>query len=72
MKLLRNTGTDRVIDLVAPELRAKTLLDVVSPSLSLLRIMPGGTHALMGEFDGINDFEVVAYLVVLSEKGKDS
>jgi hypothetical protein len=29
---------------------------------------PGGTHALKGEFAGINDFEVVAYLVVLPEK----
>lgn len=28
---------------------------------------PGGTHALKGEFQGINDFEVVAYLVVLPE-----
>ena len=27
---------------------------------------PGGTHALKGEFAGSNDFEVVAYLVVLS------
>ena len=26
---------------------------------------PGGTHALRGEFAGINDFEVVAYLVIL-------
>ena len=26
---------------------------------------PGGTHALKGEFAGINDFEVVAFLVVL-------
>ncbi len=26
---------------------------------------PGGTHALAGEFAGANDFEVVAYLVVL-------
>ena len=25
----------------------------------------GGTHALQGEFAGSNDFEVVAYLVVL-------
>jgi hypothetical protein len=25
---------------------------------------PGGTHALRGEFQGINDFEVVAYLVI--------
>ena len=28
---------------------------------------PGGTHALPGEFAGINDFEVVAFLVVLPE-----
>ena len=26
---------------------------------------PGGTHALKGEFAGINDFEVMAYLVIL-------
>ena len=26
---------------------------------------PGGTHALKGEFAGINDYEVIAYLVVL-------
>jgi hypothetical protein len=26
---------------------------------------PGGTHALKGEFAGINDFEVTAYLVIL-------
>ena len=28
---------------------------------------PGGTHALKGEFAGINDFEVVAFLVILAE-----
>jgi hypothetical protein len=28
---------------------------------------PGGTHALKGEFAGINDFEVLAYLVVLPD-----
>ena len=28
---------------------------------------PGGTHALAGEFAGIDDFEVVAFLVVLAE-----
>ena len=28
---------------------------------------PGGTHAIKGEFQGINDFEVVAFLVVLPE-----
>jgi len=30
---------------------------------------PGGTHALKGEFAGINDFEVVAFLVILPEVG---
>jgi hypothetical protein len=29
---------------------------------------PGGTHALKGEFAGINDFEVVAYLVILPDE----
>ena len=28
---------------------------------------PGGTHALKGEFAGMNDFEVVAFLVVLPD-----
>jgi hypothetical protein len=28
---------------------------------------PGGTHALKGEFAGIDDFEVVAFLVILPE-----
>ena len=28
---------------------------------------PGGTHAIKGEFAGINDFEVVTFLVVLPE-----
>lgn len=30
---------------------------------------PGGTHALPGEFAGIDDFEVVAFLVVLPDNG---
>ena len=30
---------------------------------------PGGTHAMKGEFSGINDFEVVAWLAVLPEDG---
>jgi hypothetical protein len=29
----------------------------------------GGTHAMKGEFAGSNDFEVVAYLVILAEDG---
>ena len=28
---------------------------------------PGGTHAIKGEFAGINDFEVIAWLAVLPE-----
>jgi hypothetical protein len=28
---------------------------------------PGGTHAMKGEFAGSNDFEVVAFLVILPE-----
>ena len=28
---------------------------------------PGGTHAIQGEFAGINDFEVVAFLIVLPD-----
>ena len=31
---------------------------------------PGGTHALKGEFAGINDFEVIAWLAVLPEGGE--
>lgn len=33
---------------------------------------PGGTHAIQGEFAGMNDFEIVAFLVVFpqGEKGK--
>lgn len=31
---------------------------------------PGGTHALKGEFAGSNDFEVVAFLVVLSTQAE--
>ena len=33
---------------------------------------PGGTHALKGEFSGMNDFEVVAFLVVLPETAAES
>ena len=29
---------------------------------------PGGTHAMKGEFAGINDFEVVAWLAVLGDE----
>lgn len=28
---------------------------------------PGGTHAIKGEFAGINDFEVIAFMVILPE-----
>ena len=30
---------------------------------------PGGTHAMAGEFTGVNDFEVMAFVVVLAEDG---
>ncbi len=30
---------------------------------------PGGTHALSGEFAGMDEFEVVAFLIVLAEDG---
>ena len=30
---------------------------------------PGGTHAMEGEFAGINDFEVTAFIIVLPEVG---
>jgi hypothetical protein len=33
---------------------------------------PGGTHAMKGEFQGINDFEVVAFLVVLPESNGEA
>jgi hypothetical protein len=35
---------------------------------------PGGTHAQKGEFAGVNDFEVVAFLVVLpdAEAGRET
>jgi hypothetical protein len=29
---------------------------------------PGGTHILSGEFAGIDDFEVVAYLAILPDQ----
>ena len=35
MKIVRNSGTDRVIDLLRPELTAGRRLDVVTPNLSL-------------------------------------
>ncbi|EDQ1113021.1 helicase, partial [Salmonella enterica subsp. diarizonae] len=28
---------------------------------------PGGTHAIKGEFAGSNDFEVIAFMVILPE-----
>ena len=38
MKLVRNTGNDRVVDLVRPSLGTGRRLDVVTPALSLVRI----------------------------------
>ncbi|QDD66353.1 helicase [Herbaspirillum seropedicae] len=33
---------------------------------------PGGTHAMKGEFAGTNDFELIAYLIVLPPEHKDA
>ena len=32
---------------------------------------PGGTHAMKGEFAGSNDFEVLAYMVILPGTGEE-
>jgi SNF2 family DNA or RNA helicase len=55
---------------MAQRLLAAAVASVVGKSeeravASLFR--PGGTHAMAGEFAGTNDFEVVAFLVVLAE-----
>jgi hypothetical protein len=54
----------------AQQLLAKAVASVVGKkeerALASL-FTPGGTHAKKGEFQGINDFEVVAFLVVLPE-----
>lgn len=33
---------------------------------------PGGTHALRGEFAGINDFEIIAWIYILPDSAKES
>jgi hypothetical protein len=35
MKLIRNSGTDRIIDLIRPQLKRESQLDVVTPTFSL-------------------------------------
>lgn len=55
---------------VAQELLSKSVASIVGKKedravASLFS--PGGTHAKKGEFLGINDFEVIAFLVILSE-----
>ncbi|MBU4270899.1 MAG: helicase [Planctomycetes bacterium] len=55
---------------IAQDLLAKAVASIVGKKeeravASLFS--PGGTHALKGEFQGINDFEVIAFLVVLPE-----
>ena len=32
---------------------------------------PGGTHIFKGEFQGVNDFEIIGYLVILPEKKEE-
>ena len=55
---------------VAQDLLAKAIASIVGKKeerdvASLFT--PGGTHGMKGEFQGINDFEVVAFLVFLPE-----
>ena len=57
----------RAQDLLATAVASVTGKSEEKAIASLFR--PGGTHALKGEFAGINDFEVVAALTVLSENG---
>jgi hypothetical protein len=52
------------------DLLAKAVASIVGKKEELAvasLFTPGGTRALKGEFQGINDFEVVAFLVVLPE-----
>ena len=39
MKIVRNAGTDRVVDLLRPSLTAGGQLDVVTPFLSVFRLL---------------------------------
>jgi hypothetical protein len=59
---------------VLQELLAKAVASVVGKkeerAIASL-FSPGGTHAMKGEFAGINDFEVVSFLVILPD-GADS
>jgi len=94
MRLIGNSGNDRVVDALRKVLPSAGRLDVASSEFSLFAyseirdllanavasiigkkeeraaaslFAPGGTHALRGEFLGINDFEVATFLVVLPE-----
>ncbi len=52
------------------DLLAKAVASIVGKKEELAvasLFTPGGTRAMQGEFQGINDFEVVAFLVVLPE-----
>ncbi len=55
---------------VAQELLAKAITSIIGKreerAVESL-FSSGGTHMLKGEFSGINDFEVIAFVVVLSE-----
>jgi hypothetical protein len=52
------------------DMLAKSVASIVGkkeePAVASL-FTPGGTHAMKGEFHGINDFEVVAFLIVMPE-----
>ena len=65
----KETGDGKDMSM-AQQLLAKAVASIVGKkeerALASL-FTPGGTHAKKGEFQGINDFEVVAFLVVLPE-----
>jgi len=60
MKLIRNTGTDRVIDLIQPHLRSGNQLDCISPTFSLFAFTQlraalfdlGRTHLILPSEEG--------------------
>jgi len=61
MKLIRNTGTDRVIDLIQPHLRSGNQLDCISPTFSLFAFAQlraalfdlGRTHLILPSEEGL-------------------
>ena len=50
MRLVRNSGTDRVVDLIRPNLRRGQRFDILTPALSLFAF--GEINQELGELDG--------------------